>query len=251
VAPDLPVSERLAAARAASGEPLAALARRIGVRQENLAAIEQGRFADLPSGIYGRAAVRSFAAAYGLDPAEALAACEALLRNVEEPIEGLARIRGLRQARPAPVAKAEAPAAPQPHRALPSPGDDWLEFPDWRPLAAAAIDAGLIAGLLLLVTVSAALSLVVPIAALQGSAVPLALVGLVLGLGYFVWFGGLGGATLGARAMHLRAASSEAAMLTLRDIANRTARSATADVRCIVRLGTLLGTVLTTDRSAV
>ena len=61
------ISERLRQARTATGEDLAALGKRIGVRQEHLRAIEDGRFADLPAGIYGRSAVKSFAAAFGFD----------------------------------------------------------------------------------------------------------------------------------------------------------------------------------------
>src|SRR5262245_34408864 len=90
------LAERLRRARAASGEDVAALAKRAGVRAEHLSAIEDGRFGDLPPGIYGRSAVRAFAAAYQLDPAEALADCEALLRPVDDPIAALARLTGLR-----------------------------------------------------------------------------------------------------------------------------------------------------------
>lgn len=251
------VSEKLRRAREANREALEVLARRIGVRQEHLHSIEDGRFEDLPSGIYGRAAIRSFASAYGMDPSEALSACEPLLRQVEEPIEGLARLRGIRPAKPEPPAKPQpsgeppSPFKPPLPRAFLADSRDWLDFPSWRPLAASAIDAVVIVGLLLLVVASAALSLVVPVSALQGSAGSLVLVGLVLGLGYFAWFGGLGGATLGERSMGISAADGEAPMLTLRDVAIRTLRSATEDVRCIQRLGCLLGTLLNTYRSPV
>jgi transcriptional regulator with XRE-family HTH domain len=231
------VSERLAALRAARGQSLDSLAREIGVRRENLEAIEEGRFSDLPTGIYGRAALKSFAAACGLDPLELLASCEPFLRPAEEPIEGLARLRGL--ARPKRPARAESPT-----RTV-----DPIECPAWRPLAAAAVDALVIAGFLLVVVFGAALSLVVPISALDRSAGWFALVGIVLGLGYFAWFAGLVGTTLGDRAVGTSPGSSEVPTVTLRDVRIRTLRSATEDVRSIQRLGIAFG-ALTTFRSA-
>lgn len=237
VDPAVAVAERLAAVRAAKGLSLDSLAREIGVRRENLIAIEEGRFSDLPTGIYGRAAIKAFASACGFDPVELLASCEPFLRQAEEPIEGLARIRGL--ARPKRPVRADSPTQTV----------DSLEAPTWHPLAAAAVDALVIAGLLLIVVFSAALSLVVPISALDRSSAWFALVGIVLGLGYFVWFGGLAGATVGERAVGISVASSEAPTITLRDVAIRTLWSATEDVRSIRRFGTAFGAVLDTYRS--
>ncbi len=225
------VSERLGALRAARGQSLDALAREIGVRRENLIAIEEGRFSDLPTGIYGRAAVKAFASAVGLDPVELLAACEPFLRQAEEPIEGLARIRGL--ARPKRPVRAQSPVETV----------DPRESPVWRPLAAAAVDALVIAGFLLVVVFSAALSLVVPISALDRSPAWFALVGMVLGFGYFAWFGGLAGATVGERVVGLTA--SELPTVTLRDVGIRTLRSATEDMRSIRRLGTVFSALAT------
>ena len=222
--------------RISRGQSLDALAPQLGVRRENLVAIEEGRFSDLPAGIYGRAAVKAFASACGFDPAEVLAACEPFLRQAEEPIEGLARIRG--------VARPKRPARPEP----PMPTVDLLESLAWRPFAAAAVDAVVIAGFLLGVVASAALSLLVPISALGRSSAWFALVGIVLGLGYFVWFGGLVGTTVGERTVGISGSSAKSAV-TLRIVATRTLRSATEDVRSIQRLGAAFS-VLSTSRAS-
>src|SRR5688572_18561721 len=158
------VAQRLSQARALRGQELPALAKRIGVREEYLRAIEEGRLADLPPGIYGRFAIRAFARDCGLDPAEILAACESLLTPVEEPIAALGRLRGIRQ----PTRKA--PHAPETNaRAVPSvPGtsSEGRGFPDWRLLAAAAIDGCLVITLLLLLIVCTVTAMMVPVAAL-------------------------------------------------------------------------------------
>src|SRR6185503_5400813 len=82
--------ERLRRARAACGEELSTLSRRTGIRLQHLRAIEDGRFGDLPPGIYARSAVRAFAEACHLDPADVLADCEPFLPRVDDPIGALA-----------------------------------------------------------------------------------------------------------------------------------------------------------------
>src|SRR5215208_3609200 len=96
------VSQQLKLARTTRHEDLAAFARHVGVPALHLCAIEEGRFADLPAGIYGRSAVKSYASACGFDPAEMLATVEPWLRVVDDPIFGLARLKGIRM--PAPAA---------------------------------------------------------------------------------------------------------------------------------------------------
>lgn len=216
----------------AAGEDLAALGKRIGVRQEHLRAIEDGRFADLPTGIYGRAAVKSFAAAMGFDAAAALAECEPLLPVVDEPIAALARLRGCRARRPEPLARAAADAAPAP--------DSDSAFPDWRHLAAAALDACVIVGLLLIVVVSALTAMTVPLSALQRSAPAFAVMGLLFAAAYYVWFGGVRGTTVGERKLGLEPRGS-GSTLTLRAVSERAIEAATEDVRCIMRFGERLG----------
>jgi hypothetical protein len=225
--------ERLRQARMESGEDLAALGQRIGVRQEHLQAIEDGRFADLPSGIYGRSAVKKFAAACGFDGPAVLAECEALLAPVEEPIAGLARLRGGRVRRPDP------PPRQSTIEADPAT-DDGSAFQGWRHLAAAALDAAIIVGLLLLVVVSALTALTVPLSALDGSAAAFALMGMILAAGYFLCFGGVRGATVGERTLGIES-RGPASMLTLQAVAERALQSATEDVRCIQRFGERLG----------
>jgi len=227
------VSNRLRQARMARGEDVAALARRIGVRTEHLLAIEEGRFADLPAGIYGRAAVKSFAAAFGFDPAAMLAECEASLPQVDEPIAALARLRGGR------VRKPETAAAPRPAENG-EPAADTAALSGWRCLAAATLDGGVVVGLLLVVVVAALSALTAPVSALQESAPPFVLMGLLLAAGYFLCFGGVRGATVGERALGLEPRPL-ASTLTLRAVAERAVLSATEDVRCIVRSGARFG----------
>jgi hypothetical protein len=225
------ICARLRQARAVRGEDLAALGKRIGVRQEHLRAIEEDRLGDLPAGIYGRAAVRAFAAALGFDPVEVLRVCEPHLAPVDEPIAALARLRGIRR---------EPSAAPQ-AAALdgqPDPADDF--FPGWRHLAAAAVDAIVIVGLLLVVVAAALTLLTVPVSALKDAGLPFGLMGVLLAGGYFLCFGGVRGATIGERALHVEAHGHQVSTVTLRLVAERALLSATEDVRCIERLGARL-----------
>jgi transcriptional regulator with XRE-family HTH domain len=160
--------ERLERARAERGEDLETLSRRTGVRVHHLRAIEKGHFAELPPGIFARGAIRSFAAAYGLDADELLEDCDALLPGVDDPLVALRRVHGVR-------AVPAVDAAPRPAAA-----------PRWRTLVPAALDA-LTAGVLLAVACAvAALVAGVPIAALRASAPSFAGVGLLAAAGYFI-----------------------------------------------------------------
>jgi hypothetical protein len=219
--------EQLRRARAQRGEDLETLSARTGLRVHHVRAIEEGRFGDLPPGIYGRAAIRTFAAAYGLDADAVLAGCEPLLRHVEDPIGAMARLRGI-----GTVARA---ASDPP--CLPRPGFE----PGWRPFAAAGVDGGIAGALLLIISGSAALLTRVSIAALSRSAVSLSLVALVFAVAYYVWLGGLGGTTIGEYAVGPEAHSRDPRSLTLRAIALRTIAAATADARAIHRAGAWTG----------
>ena len=64
--------EQLRLARERRGLSLATIARQWGIREANLELIEQDRFEDLPTGLYGRAAVRAYATAVGLPGDEVL-----------------------------------------------------------------------------------------------------------------------------------------------------------------------------------
>ena len=87
--------EQLRLARERRGLSLATIARQWGVREANLELIEQDRFEALPTGLYGRAAVRAYASAVGLPGDEVLAEVMPRMRALEDPVEGLARVRGL------------------------------------------------------------------------------------------------------------------------------------------------------------
>jgi hypothetical protein len=227
--------EQLRSARADRGEDLAALSARTGLRVHHVRAIEEGRFGDLPPGIYGRAAIRSFAAAYALDADAVLAACEPLLPRIEDPIGALARMRGVARA-------AEAPAV-TPETATVSP-------PAWRPVAAAVVDGAIAGAVLGAASGGAALLARVSLAALRPSAFTLFLLGVVLGAAYYVWLGGLGGTTFGEYAVGPQARERDPRPLTLRAIWRRTVAAATADARAIYALGAWTGRRLTPGGAA-
>ncbi len=219
--------EQLKCARAERGEDLETLSARTGLRVHHVRAIEAGRFGDLPPGIYGRAAIRSFAAAYGLDPEAVLAGCEPLLRHVEDPIVAMALLRGI-----ATVAHTDSAAA-----ASPVPCSE----PGWRPFAAAGVDGAIAGALLIIVSGAAALLARVSIAALSRSAMALFLVGVVFGVAYYVWLGGLSGTTIGELAVGPEAHPRDPRPLTLRAIALRALAAATADARAIHGCGVWVG----------
>src|SRR5436305_2996917 len=165
---DVTVHERLRHARAASGLDLTTLAQRSGVRLDHLRAIEDGRFGDLPPGIYARAALRSFAAASGLDPHEVLADCEALLPAIEDPIAALGRRRGVRHDREG-MSGTSGTSARRTTTTSPISGAALC-----RALAATALDACVVGALLTIVVFSAAAPTGVRTAALGPSATAVA-----------------------------------------------------------------------------
>lgn len=240
---DVDVSRQLREARAAGGEDLTCLAKRIGVREEHLRAIEEGRLADLPKGIYGRAAIRSFAQACGFDPLETLAACEPFLAPVDEPISALGRLHGVRQPRtPAPV-NDPLPLAPQPAASSTvstAPVAQQLRDAG-RVLGAAAADAVVVVALLLVLVVCAVTALTVPVSALATAGPAFGVMGALLAASYFAWFGGLRGATLGEQLLRVDEGSAGAPLRTLNAIGRRALQAATRDATVILRLGASLG----------
>ena len=180
---------RLKMARERRGLSLAAIARERGVREQNLELIDKDAFEDLPTGLYGRNAVRAYAAAVGVAPEDALAEIAHRLREPEDPIDGLARVRGIDRPRPRKTVEV-APSVARPAR-LPV---------SWRPQAAALIDSGILLGLDLALLELTALVAGVGIGDLLRVALPamLMLFALIGGL-YFVLLGGIGRATIGAQ----------------------------------------------------
>lgn len=219
--------EQLRCARPQRGEDLATLSARTGLRVHHIRAIEDGRLSDLPSGIYGRAAIRSFAAAYALDPDAVLADCRALLPQIEDPIDALARMRGI-----VPTA---APIAERSQRTT-----AFVEV-RFRPFAAATVDGAVTAALFVATSAAAALLARVSIGALSSSAVSLFLVALILDAAYYVWLGGLAGRTFGEYAVGPAPLARDPRPLTLRAIALRTLAAATADARAIYGFGVWAG----------
>jgi len=217
--------ERLRRARAAGGEDVNALSRRTGIRVHHLRAIEDGRFGELPPGIYARATVRSFAEAVGLDAAAALAECADQLPQANDPIEALQRKAGM----------PPAPATPPPARL-----EDACPAGSWRLCSAAAIDAVFVGTLLLAVIALTAAVGRVPPNALGPAALPLAVVGVTLASVYFVWFGGLCRLTLGRAVVHALPRTGDREALTVRTIAAGALLAATEDARMLVRLGLTL-----------
>ena len=220
------VHERLRQARSAAGEDVGALSRRTGVRPQHLHAIEEGRFGDLPPGIYARAAIRSFAAAYGLEAGELLSASAPLLPVLDDPICALADKYGVRHKTVEPL-----------QRAAPCAGS---RNPGWRELAATAIDAAIVGAIEALLVGGAALLSRTPPDRLNSAAPPLALVGLALGAMYFTCFGALGEPTPGGVALHLPR-RRPAAVLTLAAMAEGALRSASQDLRGLRDVGRSVG----------
>ena len=222
---EVPVLDRLRQARMARGESCESLSKRTGVRIEWVRAIEAGQFQELPPGIYGRAAIRSQSKALGLDAAEVLAACAALLTPIADPIAAMRRLNG---------GSTIEEESPQPERSPAAP-------PDWRLIVASVIDAGAMA-FTLLVVITGTVAMGLPISALDRSAGgPIFLVTFVLTACYFVFFGGIVGRTAGEYLSGMRPASPEPARLDLRAVVIRTRQSIFRDSYFIELLGEWIG----------
>lgn len=216
--------DELRRARVERNEDVAALSARTGLRVHHIRAIEEGRFDALPGGIYARAAIRTFAAAYGLAPDAVLAQCAGRLPDVEDPIDGIARIRGVQ-----PPSVRMAPASLPAAAAVDARGT-------WRSFAAATVDAFVTGALLLAASAAAALVARVSLARLDASA-SLFFVGLAFGAAGYVWLGGLAGTTVGEYALGRARFPRDPRPLTLHAIGRRTLAAATADARAILLTG--------------
>jgi transcriptional regulator with XRE-family HTH domain len=181
--------ERLRAARAQHGLSLTTIAREHGVREQSLLLVESDAFEELPTGLYGRHAVRAYALAVGIPADEALAEVAERLRQPEDPLDGLARVRGIerhRERKPAAAARdVERPA---------------VAWPSWRPPVAALIDAGILFAIDASVLGLTALAAGAGVAETLRIAAPaMALLFAVIGAVYFLLLGGIRKATIGAR----------------------------------------------------
>jgi transcriptional regulator with XRE-family HTH domain len=230
--------ERLKLAREARGWSVTELSRRSGISPRAVALIEAGQFAELPAGLYGRASIRGYASAVGLDPDDLLESLRPLLPLPEDPLDGLARRCGhARKVEPrepsgqAPSGRVDLPPEPirpaadatgtPATRSTPGASRRW-----WRPLAASTIDA------VLLTVIGAVLARLTAVAcgttvaeafriAAPGMAVVFALIVAL----YFVLFGGVGNGTLGVSLMRLAAPPSGRIVLHPGDVFGRARRS--------------------------
>ena len=206
-------------------------------------AIDEGRFADLPTGLYARAAIRVYAKALAFDPDEILEACEPLLPATEDPVTALARLRGLR---PAPTKPTPAPSPPRERTAVESQSPEGPPpFPAWRPLAAVAADALMVAALLVTAIAGTITMSGEGPSSLGHAAAPVfGLMGAILLCCYFVFFGGIACATAGERLVGMRVGRRHPAHVDPRMVVARAFRCAGRDVRYILRLGAWTGAMI-------
>lgn len=223
------VLERLRRAREEQGLDIDALAKRTRLRVHLLEAVEQGRWADLPRGVYARAVVRAYAEAVGEDPNRVITEVAPLLPEPEDPLDGMARVRGFE--------RTPSPAAPEPSPAVSKDAEPAGMAAHARTAAAAAIDAAVLAALILPVIAATAALCGVPIATLVEVAAPamVMLATLVAAL-YFLLLGGIGGATPGARL-----AGQPAAPRAFRGTATQAIRRAWA---LVLRESSIVGALL-------
>jgi hypothetical protein len=212
-----------------------ALASRTGVRVKLLHAIADGRFGDLPSGLYGRAAIRAVAASLALPVDEVIAECAPLLAEVDDPIAGLARVRGLRAA---PARRREVLHA------------DVVPSAIWRLGAAATIDGLIVAGLLLVVVAATATIPDAHLHAMSGSAAPAFTVfAVALAAWYFLLFGGVAGMTAGTFAARPSTSIRPAEGSDAHAVMVRAARCACRDLRFLQVLGAHTGRWIAAERA--
>ena len=183
---------RLRLARERRGLSLATIARQWGIREYNLELIERNRFEDLPTGLYGRTAVRSYAMAVGVPADEALAEVGDRLRTPEDPLDGLARVRGLTR---------------QPERTIKDilhvQGREMTLSPTARAHVANVLDALVLLGLdFLLLELTALVAGVRATEVLRVAAPSMIALFVLIAALYFVMLGGLARATIGSRFAH-------------------------------------------------
>jgi transcriptional regulator with XRE-family HTH domain len=183
---------RLRLARERRGLSLATIARQWGVREYNLELIESNRFEDLPTGLYGRTAVRSYATAVDVPADEALAEVCDRLRTPEDPLDGLARVRGLTR---------------QPERTIKEilhvQGREMTLSTTARAHVANGLDALVLLGLdFLLLELTAVVAGVRATEVLRVAAPSMIALFVLIAALYFVLLGGLARATIGSRFAH-------------------------------------------------
>ena len=225
-----PLHERLRTARERRGLSLTSIAKQWGIREQNLLLIEHDAFESLPTGLYGRTAVRSYATAVGVPPDEALAEVVDRLRAPEDPMEGIARVRGLTYVT---------------HRSGAS-SRIWMSAASitaWRQFAAAAIDGALLVGIdLLLLALTARVARVSATEVLRLGTPSMIVLCAVIAALYFVLLGGIGRATIGARLTRAPAGPGMLDGVDVRAVLQRGMQSALADGSHLLRWATFVTT---------
>jgi hypothetical protein len=223
-----PLHERLRTARERRGLSLNTIATQWGVREQNLLLIDHDAFESLPSGLYGRTAVRSYAAAVGVPPDEALAEVIDRLRTPEDPMEGIARVRGLTCVTRRPGARSPV----------------WMSAASitaWRQFAAAALDGALLVGIdLLLLALTARVARVTVTDVLRVGTPSMIVLCAVIAALYFVLLGGIGRATIGARLMQVSSGAGMLDGVDIRTVLQRGVQSALADGSNLLRWATFV-----------
>jgi hypothetical protein len=213
---------------------LNAIAKQWGVREQNLLLIEHDAFESLPTGLYGRTAVRSYAAAVGVPPDEALAEVLDRLRTPEDPMEGMARVRGL-------TCVTRRPGAPTGLTRLTSLWMSAASITAWRQFAAAAIDGALLVAIdLLLLALTARVARVGATDVLRLGTPSMIVLCAVIAALYFVLLGGIGRATIGARLMRAPAGAGMLDGVDIRAVLQRGVQSALADGSNLLRWATFV-----------
>jgi hypothetical protein len=205
--------ESLRQARERKGWTLATLASRTGVRESVLAVIDRGGFGELPAGLYGRAALRAYAAEVGLDAVAVLDEAARLLPPVEDPLDGLARVRGFARRR-----RSESPRGPVEDARSPARPDTSAAATQCRHVAgAAAVDS------MLLIAINGAVwaltSVVLgvrPAVAFDEAAPALCMLWTLIAGAYFVLLGGIRNGTPGVLLAGLPDAAHDTRTVTLR-----------------------------------
>jgi Helix-turn-helix domain len=223
-----PLHERLRTARERRGLSLTTIANQWGVREHNLLLIEHDAFESLPTGLYGRTAVRSYAAAVGVPADEALAEVIDRLRNPEDPMEGIARVRGF--------------TCVTQHAGGTS--RIWMSGASitvWRQFAAAAVDGALLVGIdLLLLALTARVARVPVTEVLRLGTPSMIVLCAVIAALYFVLLGGIGRATIGARLMQVPSGAGMLDGVDIRAVLQRGIQSALADGSNLLRWATFV-----------
>ncbi len=184
--------ERLRVARERRGLSLVTIARRCGVRQQYLELIERDRFEELPSGLYGRNAIRLYATEVGIPADEALAEVFDRLPAIEDPLDGMARVRGLTR---------------HPERTIKEilhvPGHEVTLSSSVRAHIANVIDALVLLGVdFLLLELTSRVAGVRATEVLRDAAPSMVALFVLIAALYFVLLGGLARATIGSRVAH-------------------------------------------------